>query len=449
MPRVLIVTYQWLPMFSVGVKHVANLCRYLPAAGWEPHILTKDWSEGPAPEDAPWGMSEQPIDATPSLRHAAMLPVTLAPYARRDNRWLRSHDRLVASRDETSSRADTIKRRALQLAYPYYGHFPDMHRGWVEPAVAAGLSAIRQYGIGAVVSVCPPATSHVVGGEIARRADIPWVTVFTELGAFHQQHWQTRAITKRWMRGASRASSVSPEMRDYVRDNYGIDGDVVVAPFDPEERRVAPHRAEGAPMRIVHTGSIRANDQQPELLFDALDELVREDPAVLERLTVDLVGSRADAWLGELLADRRCAPIVRLTPTVSPDVAVKMQREADLLLIFNRQDAESGGSLSYPSKLFEHWNASRPTIAVGADQQGFVSHLLAESESGEVAENASALANILRRNLGELRDTGIVAFRGDEGVITRYAAPDQAKRLGALLDAASAERFGSWQRARR
>src|SRR5438105_4253264 len=59
MPRVLVVTYQWLPMFNVGVKHVANLCRYLPAAGWDPHILTKDWSLGAAPEDAFWGMSEQ------------------------------------------------------------------------------------------------------------------------------------------------------------------------------------------------------------------------------------------------------------------------------------------------------------------------------------------------------------------------------------------------------
>ena len=39
-------------------------------------------------------------------------------------------------------------------------------------------------------------------------------------------------------------------------------------------------------------------------------------------------------------------------------------------------------------------------------------------------------------------------FHGDEVAIARDGAPEQAKRLGALLDAASAARFGSWQRAR-
>ena len=78
MPRVLVVTYQWLPLFNAGVKHVATLCRYLPGTGWEPHVLTKDWSEGAAPEDAWLAMSEQPIDDSPALKHAATLPVVRA-----------------------------------------------------------------------------------------------------------------------------------------------------------------------------------------------------------------------------------------------------------------------------------------------------------------------------------------------------------------------------------
>src|ERR1700750_2827516 len=94
MPRVLVVTYQWLPLFNAGVKHVATLCRYLPSTGWEPHILTKDWSEGPAEEDAWLGMSDQSIDASPALQNAATIATTRAPYALRDNRWLRRHERL-------------------------------------------------------------------------------------------------------------------------------------------------------------------------------------------------------------------------------------------------------------------------------------------------------------------------------------------------------------------
>ena len=64
------------------------------------------------------------------------------------------------------------------------------------------------------------------------------------------------------------------------------------------------------------------------------------------------------------------------------------------------------------------------------------------------SKDAEALLAILRRYLAELRDTGVIAFSGDEAAIARYGAPEQAKRLGALLDSASAERFGSWQRAK-
>jgi hypothetical protein len=461
MPRALIVTYQWLPMFNVGVKHVANLCRYLPAAGWEPHILTKDWSDGPAPEDAFWGMSTQPLDASPSLKNAALIPVVRTPYAPRDNRFLRWQARLDAERSAHSPLSlDAWARRALRLAYPLYGHYPDMHRGWVEPAVEAGLAAVRQFGIGAVVSVCPPATSHIVGGEIARRAGIPWVVVFADLFAFYQGpgdgrslrlRWENRTLAKRWLKGASRSACISPRMVEYVRETYGVSGDVVVVPFDPDERKVAPHRAPGAPLRIVHAGSIYPNDERPEMLFDALDSLLAVEPRSSDEITVELVGSRCEEWLNENLSGRRCAAIVRVVSRVSPAEAVRMQREADLLLTFNYQNPiarAAGGTLSYPCKMFEHWNAGRPTIAIGTDPGGFVGRLLAETKAGEVVEDVAELVAMLQRYLTELRESGTIAFRGDDAAIARYGAPEQAKRLGALLDTASAERFGSWQRAR-
>ena len=65
MPRALVVTYPWLPLFNGGVKHVATLSRFLPAAGWEPLILTRDWVDSPTPDDVGLGLTSQPIDATP------------------------------------------------------------------------------------------------------------------------------------------------------------------------------------------------------------------------------------------------------------------------------------------------------------------------------------------------------------------------------------------------
>jgi hypothetical protein len=460
MPRVLVVTYPWLPLFNAGVKHVANLCRYLPGAGWEPHLLTKDWSEGSAPEDAWLGISDQPLDASPALKNAVTLPVVRAPYALRDNKWLRREAQLEP---EPGVRRRFIpkgvRQRALQSASPFYGHYPDMHRGWVEPAVAAGLVAVRQYGITAVLSVCPPASAHLVGGEIARRAGIAWVPLFADLSTFYQGpgDGRTRAdrfkhgvLNRRWLEGASRAACVSPSMCDYVRETYGITGEVVVVPYDPEERRVAPHREVDAPLRVVHTGSVAPEYDRPEILFDALDLLLGTDSVNVDAIRVDLVGSRSEAALEELLRDRPSAPMVRLVETVAPSEAVRMQREADLLLMFGREDAvtrATGKQLTYPARIFEYLNAMRPTIAITADPSGFVGRLLSETNAGQTAADAPSLSAVLLDNLTELRARGQIAFRGDESAIARYGAQEQAKRLAALLDAANSERFGSWQRA--
>ena len=458
MSRVLVVTYHWLPLCNDGVKHVANLCRYLPGMGWEPHILTKDWSEGPAPEDAPGGMAAPPTDATPSLKHAATLPVMRAPDALRDNRWLRRKARLDATTDRGVS-VNAIVRPVLAAAYPLYGHYPDVHRGWVEPAVAAGIGAVRQYGISAVLSVCPPASAHLAGGEIARRAGIPWVPLFADLAAFYmgpddgrsrRLRWKHRALNRQWLQGASRSAGISPWMVEYVRATYGISGESIVVPFDPEERRVAPHRVVGSPMRVVHAGIIHPSAERVDLLFDALDQLIASGACDARSMTVDLVGSECDAWLVDQVRTRPCEAMVRIEGCVAPAEAARMQREADVLLFFDQRSATAratGGALCYPSTIVEHLNAARPTIAIAADPGGFVGTLLSETNAGQTAEDAPSLSAVLFDYLKELHDRGRIAFRGDETAIARYGAPEQAKRLAALLDAASAERFGTWQRA--
>ena len=462
MPRALVVTYPWLPLFNGGVKHVATLSRFLPAAGWEPLILTRDWGESPAADDVELGLTFQPIDATPSLKFAAALTTVRAPYVERDNRWLRWQARFSAEQEPHAAlSAHAMVRRGLAATYPLYGHYPDSHRGWEEPAVRAGMLAVRQYGISAVLSVCPTATAHIVGGEIARRSGIPWVVLFTDLAAFYAgpgdgRSWRARqlhlALSRRWLKGAARSACVTQRMSDYVRDTYGIEGDVVVMPFDPDERKVAPHRPVGAPLRLVHTGAIRADDDGPDLLFDALDLCVAASGAARDSVVVELVGSSRDADLVSRLQGRPCAAMVRVTPMVAPAEAVRMQRESDVLLLFSPGASaarDGGGAQRGLGSLLEYLNAGRPIVAVGADAGDAVRRLLTDTRAGEVADAAASLAAILERYGEELSASGSIAFAPDDAAITRYGAPEQAKRLGALLDAASAERFGSWQRARR
>ena len=64
----------------------------------------------------------------------------------------------------------------------------------------------------------------------------------------------------------------------------------------------------------------------------------------------------------------------------------------------------------------------------------------------EVVESSADLASWIRATLDVLRDRGEVPYAGDEIALTRLGAPEVARRIGAILDVASAERFGRWQR---
>jgi glycosyltransferase involved in cell wall biosynthesis len=450
MPRVLIVSYPWLPAFSAGVRHVATLARYLPEAGWDPIILSRDWGEDAGAADGAGHVLPDGGAELPSLRLARALPTVTAAFASRDNLLVRWQAALAGRAEPARARrAERLARALLDAAYPLYGAYPDPCRGWVQPAVAAGLGAIRQFGIGAVVSVSSPDSAHIAGGEMARAAGVPWIPVFGELGTFRvdardgrtlMERFEHRELARRWLRGSFAGVAMSPEMSEHLERNYSLAVETLALPFDPDERRLPPRRTVGSPLRLVHVGRLGAH-ARVGVLLDAIDLLLRDDHALSAALEVELVGSGRDDELQALLTDRPAASVCRITPRVSPAEAVALQREADVLLSFGPSDALA----RYPSTFPERLNARRPVLAI-ADDDSFIGQVLRETSAGEVVGDAVSVAAGIRRALDALRAGGEVPYRGDESVIARYAGPELARRLAGMLDVASAERFGSWQR---
>lgn len=450
MPRVLLVTYPWLPAFNAGVRHAAVLARHLPEAGWDPIVLARDWGDPTVAADDALRLSFDGAEELPAMRAARALPTVLTPWAPRENRFTRWKGALESpSPDGGAHRARSVAHAVLEAAWPLYGAYPDGFRGWVAPAVQAGVAAIRQFGIGAVVSLSAPDSAHIAGGEIARAAGVPWIPLFGELGSFRlgegdgRTMWERlehRELARRWLRGAFGAGAVSPEMRDHLERHFSLSVETLVIPFDPEERRVPPRRVAGAPLRLVHVGRLGGAEQVVPLV-QALDLLLAADASVAARLVVEVVGSDCDDALLALFAGHPAAALVRMRERVRPAEAVILQREADALLLFDAGDPLA----RYPATLFEQVNSRRPTIAFAAEES-FVARVLRETRAGASAGEVAGLAALIAGALDALAERGEVPFAGDDAAIARYGGPEQARRIAAMLDVASADRFGRWQR---
>ena len=452
---VLLISYAFPPQYDVSARRAAKLCKYLPAAGWRPIVLTKDWTHDVTPEDRRAFVVTSYPEA---LRELAEIDVVRTPYRTRDNALRRLHARLggaYASRAMIDSSGATMRgerrwspvaltRRALSLFSPAFGDFPDAFAGWVDTAVLAGVDLVRRESIDAICSLCPPATAHVVAAEISRRTDVPWVAQFDDLFSFHLEserrslwRWYAARAHRRWMRRARLAGAITPAMLEYVRRTYALDGGVVMVGFDPEDSPV-PSPAPRDRMRLVYTGSVYLDDHQPELLFAALERVLASRAERERRIEVVFAGTRHDAELRDRaarfpLAAQACSFIERLTP----EATLELQRGADALVLFNyTTPAAANGTLSFPAKSFEYLNARRPILAIPKDRGGWGDDLIASTRTGVAVDSIDEAAGVIDRWLREWCATGTLPYEADESAIALYAQPRQAATLAGLLDRA-------------
>ena len=170
--RVLFVQYLYYPLYNVAVKHAAKLCKYMPAHGWEPVILTKNWVTESAREDAVFGGHHEPARVAADIGYEPT--VVHAPYQSRENALLRAHVRLRdrTARGDVAGMPHTVARKVLSAGYSAFGHYPDEYVGWVEPATRAGAAAVDRFGVDAVDQRHPAiGTQHRAGGERPGPAD--------------------------------------------------------------------------------------------------------------------------------------------------------------------------------------------------------------------------------------------------------------------------------------
>jgi glycosyltransferase involved in cell wall biosynthesis len=454
--KVLLVSYSFPPQYDVSARRAAKLCKYLPAAGWTPVVLTKDWSATLTDEDRrSYAISLRPetLDALNGTR------IVHAPYRTHDGALRRLHERLGgvygdgpkpgASRSENGHAPPAwtpsgLARRALSLFSPLFGEFPDAFRGWIASAVKVGVDVVRKESIDAICSLCPPATAHVVASEISRQTGVPWVAQFDDLYSFHLER-QSRAVWrpyadamhKRWMSRASFAGAITPAMLAYVQRTYGLDGDTVMVGFDPDESPVVTREPHDG-LHIAYTGSVYPGDQRPEILFEALDRIVRRDPSDPPRVTMVFAGTGRDDELKALLARypaaaRACVFVERLPP----NKALELQRASDALVLLNcTRPSASEGTLSFPAKSFEYLNAGRPILALPRDPGGWGDQLLESTHAGVTVDSVDDAVRVFTEWLEAQRTTGRVPYAGDPDEIARYGQPRQAAALARLLERA-------------
>ncbi|MDP2061361.1 MAG: glycosyl transferase family 1, partial [Flavobacteriaceae bacterium] len=114
------------------------------------------------------------------------------------------------------------------------------------------------------------------------------------------------------------------------------------------------------------------------VLWEALKELVKEQPEFKKQLKIRLVGIVGQNVINAL-SELGLMPFVQQLGYVSHEEAVKLQHSAQLLLLAEIDSADT--KVIIPGKFFEYLSAKRPILAIGPNEWE-INELIEQTSSG-------------------------------------------------------------------
>jgi glycosyltransferase involved in cell wall biosynthesis len=419
--RILVVSYPYPPMPTVGGNRWLAMTKYLRRAGHEVTVLTTS-AFGALPNDR-----EQSVVRSPDL--------IAAPWLRRVLR------RPPLPEPGEAPLVDTPPPRlvtGVAVPDPYVVT-------WVPWAIATVRRLLRAERFDCIVTTSAYESAHLI--PLALRGHRPaWIADFRDGWTFHpwKPPYPTRAQTlldrsleRRVVRTADRVAVVERPVGDDFRDRLGVDVAYVPNGWDPElEADLGPgHGPALDPGRVslVHTGKLSGGwGRHPGTLFEALASLRDQDPALAGRIEVVLAG-RLDSHEQELIGGLDLGGMVRHVGQLSRAASIDLQRRADALLML------TSPSLVWelPGKFFEYLGAQRPILALAHANEA--ARLVEETGTGRTVPPDDVGAIVVA--LGELARGELAAAYSPRDT-DPYVYPAPAQRMAAEMERAIAAQEG-------
>ena len=413
--RVLMVAFHFPPQRgSSGIQRTLKFAQYLPAAGWQPLVL----SAHPRAYDATSTDQLPEIAPGTGVRRAFAL--------------------------------NTGRHLALRGRYLGLMALPDRWCTWLLGAVPAGLGMLRRYRPQVIWSTYPIATAHLVGFALRRLTGLPWLAdmrdpmvdaAYPPAGPVRRAYmWVERlTVTHSSMVVCTTPGAVAvyqarypavPAARFRLIENAYDEENFAAAEADQRLAEAAPP---GAPLLLLHSGVVYPSERDPSALFAAVAQLLASGAIGPDSVRIVLRATGHDAWIAALVAHHAIGAVVSLAPPLPYAEALREMLCADGLLILQASNCNQ----QIPAKLYEYLRARRPILGL-TDPAGDTAQALRQAGIETIAplDAQDAIAGALQHFIARVR-SGDAPLASD-ATIAAHSRQARAGALALLLDELSA-----------
>jgi glycosyltransferase involved in cell wall biosynthesis len=246
------------------------------------------------------------------------------------------------------------------------------------------------------------------------------------------RQWLDRKIEEWCARPAKGVVTVSdPWAADYRR-RWEKPVTVAYNGFDPDDVAGLDdvEIPESDKLKILYTGIIYPERRDPSPLFAALAKM----DAHREKISVEFYGPNV-AQLGSAVREYGQQDIVSLRPGIPFSEVLKLQRQADVLLLLQWNNPLEAGNV--PGKLFEYLAARRPVLGIGFEQ-GVPARILSDRGAGRVLNDPEEIATYLSEILDQKTRNGRIPLL-PESVKAGLSRPEQYGEIVNLFQDVAAD----------
>jgi hypothetical protein len=281
-----------------------------------------------------------------------------------------------------------------------------------------------------------------VAGILSKRHGCSWVADYRDLwieGHIYPGMWPftvlEKHLEKRYVGNhADIITTVSQPLANTLQNKFHAPVYVIENGYDEDDYfQDFPPYFRDTKKRIVYTGAIYPGKRDPSPLFAAIASMAQSDKSMRQKMSdefeVLFFGSESD-WLNSLIKKNAVQPWVKYMGMVSRADALRIQKQADILLFLEWENGSVDGILT--GKLFEYLAMKKPILGIGVSAKTSPGALMEQAGVGmAVGKDIEKMISILR----ELVDTGKpFDIQPKEEIISRYTRKKQAKRLLEIMD---------------
>ena len=308
---------------------------------------------------------------------------------------------------------------------------PDLTDYWVKPARDWCLS---QGPWDVVVSCSGPYTAHLTGLTVKLSGKARhWVTDFRDLWVDNHLYkglfpytLRERKLQRQCLQHTDLATTVSQELADILKPQTHADVNIIYNGFEPDDYKTL-NRDRIFPddecIRIVYTGTLYRDGQDPSPILSAMRLLKKNDPQIAKRVKLITAGHGSEGW-SQLALQYEVADLIEIHAMVDHSDALRMQRDADALLLMDWKDSTAG---VLTGKLFEYLGQRAPILVVGGEGESAISHMIEKTGRGEYfAQDETSIVEAL----SQLMDSSVnYCEKQNHELIMSFTRQAQSMRL--------------------